>query len=132
MRCKDKVYFLILRHFWCANCLYERISHNGNRQKGEFTNAFKPERVISDSEARAAIDEYNANFEKFDHAFFKMGEGSMYYGAGHYASNVEGTDRMYANIATENRQRSNTPMVEWRGQRVDYSDANFVGEEREN
>lgn len=44
-----------------------------------------------------------ADFEKFNKKFAFTGEGSQAYGAGHYVTNVEGTGRMYADVATKNR-----------------------------
>ncbi|MCQ2219991.1 MAG: LPD5 domain-containing protein [Prevotella sp.] len=65
-----------------------------------------------------------AVFDHFDGAFMGSGEGSQVYGDGHYVTGVESTGRMYATIATENRQRSNTPIVRWKGQQVDFSSVN--------
>ena len=65
-----------------------------------------------------------AVFDHFDGAFMGSGEGSQVYGDGHYVTGVESTARMYATIATENRQRSNTPIVRWKGQQVDFSSVN--------
>ena len=65
-----------------------------------------------------------AVFDYFDGAFMGSGEGSQVYGDGHYVTGVESTGRMYATIATENRQRSNTPIVRWKGQQVDFSSVN--------
>ena len=52
-----------------------------------------------------------AVFDAFDSSHFLEGEGSMVYGAGHYVTDVEGTGRMYANIArANNRKVGRTPM----------------------
>lgn len=65
-----------------------------------------------------------AVFDHFDGAFMGSGEGSQVYGDGHYVTGVESTGRMYATIATENRQRSSEPIVRWKGQQVDFSSVN--------
>lgn len=52
-----------------------------------------------------------AVFDAFDSSHFLEGEGSMVYGAGHYVTDVEGTGRMYANVArVANRKVGSTPM----------------------
>lgn len=65
-----------------------------------------------------------ADFEEFDHKFMGSGEGSQVYGWGTYVSEVEGIAKSYADIATSKKQKSQEPIVYWKGQQIDFSDAN--------
>lgn len=65
-----------------------------------------------------------ADFEEFDHKFMGSGEGSQVYGFGTYVSEVEGIAKSYADIATNKKQKSQDPIVYWKGHEIDFSDAN--------
>ena len=107
------------------------------RMPEEGSELFAVAKVLKNHENPIIEDEKSANtaefmqvwhgssaiFDQFDGAFMGTGEGSQVYGDGHYVTDVEGTGRMYAPIATENRQRSNTPIV-WKGERIDFSGVN--------
>ena len=92
--------------------------------------------IIADEASEKLVDEVNgvrlhkvyhgsgADFDAFDHSHMGEGEGAQAYGYGTYVTEIEGIGKTYAKEATSRKQRSQTPIVYWKGQRIDFSDAN--------